>query len=72
MAVSSKTPDEAEYGYTMEEITDWDENGNRDLLLTGVRGEHFFYKNGEASTKTELNSGKVLPVAWPTAPQHPN
>jgi len=64
-AGSIQGPDEAKYGYTMPEVVDWDEDGDLDLLLSDVRGEHYFYENIGSRKNPELAAGKSLLVDWP-------
>ncbi|MHC4535515.1 MAG: FG-GAP repeat domain-containing protein [Planctomycetota bacterium] len=68
---SIQGPDEAKYGYTMPEVMDWDEDGDLDLLLSDVRGEHYFYENIGSRKNPGLAAGKPLLVDWPGKPSKP-
>ncbi len=70
-AGSIQGPDEAKYGYTMPEVVDWDEDGDLDLLLSDVRGEHYFYDNIGDRKNPRLAAGKSLLVDWPGKPPKP-
>jgi len=70
-AGSIQGPDEAKYGYTMPEVVDWDEDGDLDLLLSDVRGEHYFYENIGGRKNPKLAAGKSLLVDWPGKPPKP-
>ena len=71
-AGSIQGPDEAKYGYTMPEVVDWDEDGDLDLLLSDVRGEHYFYENIGNRMNPGLAVGKSLLVDWPDKPPKPD
>ena len=62
---SIQGPDEAKYGYTMPEVGDWDEDGDLDLLLSDVKGEHTFYENIGSRRNPKLTVGRPLWVNWP-------
>lgn len=68
---SIQGPDEAKYGYTMPEVVDWDEDGDLDLLLSDVRGEHYFYENIGSRKNPRLAAGKSLLVDWLGKPPKP-
>jgi len=68
---SIQGPDEAKYGYTMPEVVDWDEDGDLDLLLSDVCGEHYFYENIGSRKNPRLTVGKPLLVDWPSKPLKP-
>jgi hypothetical protein len=70
-AGSIQGPDEAKYGYTMPEVVDWDEDGDLDLLLSDVRGEHYFYENIGSRDNPRLAAGKSLLVDWLGKPPKP-
>ncbi|MBW7990505.1 MAG: VCBS repeat-containing protein [Planctomycetes bacterium] len=70
-AGSIQGPDEAKYGYTMPEVVDWDEDGDLDLLLSDVSGEHYFYENIGGRKNPRLAAGKSLLVDWPDKPPKP-
>ncbi|MCP4610778.1 MAG: VCBS repeat-containing protein [Planctomycetes bacterium] len=70
-AGSIQGPDEAKYGYTMPEVVDWDEDGDLDLLLSDVRGEHYFYENIGSRKNPRLTMGKPLLVDWPSKAPKP-
>ena len=70
-AGSIQGPDEATYGYTMPEVVDWDEDGDLDLLLSDVGGEHYFYENIGSRKNPRLAAGKSLLVDWPGRPPKP-
>jgi hypothetical protein len=71
-AGSIQGPDEAKYGYTMPEVTDWDQDGDLDLLLSDVKGENIFYENIGGRTKPKLTAGRSLLVDWPGKPPKPS
>jgi len=70
-AGSIQGPDEAKYGYTMPEVADWDEDGDLDLLLSDVRGEHTFYENIGSKKNPKLTAGRPLLVDWLGEPPKP-
>lgn len=41
---SIQGPGEARYGYVAPELSDWDQDGTLDLILTDVWGKHRFYR----------------------------
>ena len=68
---SIQGPDEAKYGYTMPTVADWDEDGDLDLLLSDIIGEHHFYENIGTKKRPVLASAKPLKVAWMKIPPKP-
>ena len=70
-AGSIQGPDEAKYGYTMPEVADWDEDGDLDLLLSDVKGEHTFFENIGSKTNPKLTAGRPLLVDWLGEPPKP-
>jgi len=69
---SIQGPDEAKYGYTMPEVVDWDGDGNLDLLLSDIKGEHYFYRNIGKKNKPKLADGIRLLVDWKDKPPKPS
>ena len=63
-AKSIQGPDEAKYGYTMPDVADWDGDGDLDLLLSDIAGEHTFYENVGSKIFPVLDEGKKLKVDW--------
>jgi hypothetical protein len=68
---SIQGPDEAKYGYTMPTVADWDEDGDLDLLLSDIKGEHHFYENIGTKMRPALAGAKPLKVAWTKKPAKP-
>lgn len=71
-AGSVQGPDEAKFGYTMPEVADWDGDGDLDLLLSDIKGEHYFYENVGTKKNPKLAAGKPLMVDWPEQPPKPS
>jgi hypothetical protein len=69
---SIQGPDEAKYGYTMPEVADWDGDGDLDLLLSDVKGEHHFYENSGNTNAPQLKAGVPLLVDWQGKPPKPS
>jgi len=69
---SIQGPDEAKYGYTMPEVVDWDGDGDLDLLLSDIKGEHYFYKNIGDKKEPKLAEPSPLLVDWPDTPPKPS
>lgn len=69
---SIQGPHEAKYGYTMPTVADWDEDGDLDLLLSDIKGEHHFYKNIGTKYQPELTKAEKLQVAWSENPPKPS
>jgi hypothetical protein len=69
---SIQGPDEAKYGYTMPTVADWDEDGDLDLLLSDIKGEHHFYENIGTKMRPALAGAKPLKVAWTKKPPKPS
>ncbi len=68
---SIQGPDEAKYGYTMPTVADWDEDGDLDLLLSDIKGEHHFFKNTGTKNQPVLAQAELLKVAWTEKPPKP-
>lgn len=69
---SIQGPKEAKYGYTMPTVADWDEDGDLDLLLSDIKGEHHYYKNIGTKNKPTLAKAEPLKVAWTKIPPKPS
>ena len=69
---SIQGPHEAKYGYTMPTVADWDEDGDLDLLLSDIKGEHHFYKNIGTKSRPKLTKAETLKVAWDEIPPKPS
>jgi hypothetical protein len=69
---SIQGPKEAKYGYTMPEVADWDKDGDLDLLLSDIKGEHHYYKNIGTKNKPTLAKAEPLKVAWTQIPPKPS
>lgn len=56
---------ESDWGYTNIEVADWDMDGLKDLIVTGVRGEHVFFRNIGEPGEPRLAPGTLIEVDFP-------
>ena len=63
------------FGYTCPTVTDWDGDGNADVLMSDVLGRHMFYRNlgGDcpprfAAPQALCHNGKPLKTVWRVRP----
>jgi len=61
---SVQGPFEAKFGYTGALATDWDGDGDLDLLVSDITGLHFFYENVGSRSSPVLAEGRKLGVDW--------
>ncbi|MFI4910219.1 MAG: FG-GAP-like repeat-containing protein [Sedimentisphaeraceae bacterium JB056] len=50
--------------YNNAEVEDWDGDGLKDLIVTGIRGEHVFFKNIGSASHPRLAAGQLIKVDW--------
>lgn len=50
--------------YNNAEVADWDADGLKDLIVSGIRGEHVFFKNIGTKTEPRLQRGQLIKVNW--------
>ena len=55
---------ESDWGYLNPEVADFDQDGLNDLIVSGVRGDHWFFKNIGTKKNPILNTGKLIEVEW--------
>ncbi len=53
---------ENDWGYVNIEVADWDMDGLPDLIASGVRGDHTFFRNIGTRTNPELAPGELITV----------
>jgi hypothetical protein len=68
---SVQGPEETGWGYNNPELADWDGDGLIDLLVSGVRGDHLWFRNVGSPRHPELAPGCPLQVSWAGAPLRP-
>ncbi|MGE4563674.1 MAG: FG-GAP repeat domain-containing protein [Victivallaceae bacterium] len=62
---------ENDWGYLNIEVADWDGDGLKDLFVTGVRGEHLFFRNVGTRRDPRLAPAEFLEVDWEGEAPHP-
>jgi hypothetical protein len=55
---------ENDWGYLNPEVADFDQDGLNDLIVSGVRGDHWFFKNVGTRHNPILTTGKLIEVEW--------
>lgn len=70
---SVQGPLETGWGYNNPEVADWDGDGLLDVLISGIRGDHHFFRNIGTTSTPRLSAGRLLEVDWgegePLVPQ---
>ncbi len=61
---SVQGPGEQHWGYSNPAFADWDGDGLLDLLVSGTRGEHLFYRNVGTPSDPKLAAPVKLTVQW--------
>lgn len=51
---------ESDWGYTNPLVADWDRDGLDDLIVSGIRGEIYFYRNVGEIGRPMLGSGRLI------------
>jgi len=69
---SVQGPKEARWGYLCPEATDWDMDGDMDIVAGCVTGQNLFFENTGSANKPVLAPAKKLTVDWSgTDPVYP-
>jgi hypothetical protein len=55
---------ESDWGYLNPEVADFDQDGLKDLIVSGVRGDHWFFKNIGSAKNPILDAGRLIEVEW--------
>lgn len=55
---------ESDWGYLNPEVADFDQDGLNDLIVSGVRGDHWFFKNIGSVGNPALAPGRLIEVEW--------
>jgi hypothetical protein len=61
---SVQGPEETGWGYTNPEVVDWDGDGRRDLIISGIWGNHTLFRNVGTPGNPQLLRGRLIDVAW--------
>ncbi len=62
-------PQETDWGYTNPLVADWDGDGLKDLIVSGIRGEHHFFRNVGRPGHPRLDGGRLIRVDWGDQPR---
>ncbi len=62
---------ESDWGYVNIEVADWDLDGLPDLIATGVRGDHSFFRNSGTRREPELTFAGLIEVDYPGETPYP-
>ncbi|HBG28026.1 MAG: hypothetical protein A2Y10_17520 [Planctomycetes bacterium GWF2_41_51] len=57
--------------YNNAEVADWDNDGLKDLIVSGIRGEHMYFRNIGYKGNPRLAAGELIKVAWPDKSVYP-
>ncbi len=57
-------PQEADWGYINPLVVDFDGDGLKDLIYSGVRGDHWYYRNIGRPGRPQLDGGRLIRVEW--------
>ncbi|AQQ71858.1 hypothetical protein SMSP2_02237 [Limihaloglobus sulfuriphilus] len=57
--------------YNNAETADWDGDGLKDLIVSGIRGEHVLFRNIGSKTAPRLQRGTLMEVDWKDEPLYP-
>jgi len=68
---SVQGPKEAYWGYNNPEVCDWDGDGDLDLVVSGIRGDHTLFENLGGPGQPALAEGVRLEVEWEGSPARP-
>ncbi|AQQ71684.1 hypothetical protein SMSP2_02061 [Limihaloglobus sulfuriphilus] len=63
--------EELGWQYNNPEVADWDGDGLKDLIMSGIRGEHHFFKNIGRKGSPRLAKGQLIKVDWQGEPLKP-
>ncbi len=62
-------PQESDWGYVNPLAVDWDGDGLADLLVSGIRGEHWYFRNIGRKGHPYLDEGRMIRVDWGDQPR---
>ena len=62
---------ENDWGYLNIAVADWDGDGLQDLLVSGVRGDHTFFRNIGTPRDPRLAPGELITVDYPGETPYP-
>lgn len=72
---SRQGPSEKRFGYTCPTVSDWDQDGHHDILMSDIHGRHLFYKRKGTSLPPEFEApmelryqGRPLRTVWRVKP----
>lgn len=68
---SIQGPAEAKWGYTQPSVTDWDGDGDLDLLVNSIWGKVVWYRNAGTRKAPRLEPARPVRVQWPDKPPKP-
>ncbi|MCC6681037.1 MAG: VCBS repeat-containing protein [Phycisphaeraceae bacterium] len=60
---------ESDWGYINPLVADWDGDGRADLLASGIRGEHWYFRNIGSKGQPYLDEGRLIRVDWGDQPR---
>lgn len=69
---SVQGPKEAYWGYNNPEVVDWDVDGDLDLIVSGIRGDHTLFDNVGTRDGPVLTSARKIEVQWQGSPLRPS
>ncbi len=61
---SIQGPAEAKWGYTTQNVADWDGDGLPDLLVNSILGKVMWYRNIGTRTAPKLSTAQPIEVEW--------
>ncbi len=68
---SIQGPAEANWGYTVPVVADWDGDGLPDILVNSIWGKVVWYRNVGKRQHPKLAAAQPVDVAWPKNPPKP-
>ncbi|WP_432799333.1 FG-GAP repeat domain-containing protein [Poriferisphaera sp. WC338] len=68
---SIQGPGEANWGYCVPSVSDWDSDGDLDIVLNNIWGEIIWLENIGSTTSPELTYPKAVRVKWKNKPRKP-